>query len=183
MTVPVRLAALSLFAIAAVSLSGCGSSKDEVKAENESAESVAAKVAASDIKPRAGQWESTMKIEKLEMKGLPPEAASAMQKQMGMAQTFATCLTPEEAEKPNAGFFQGNKGTDCQYEKFSMAGGAIDAVLTCKQGGQSQHMTMKGKYAEDSYDIRITSDGEAQPGMPMSMAMTISSKRTGECKS
>ena len=182
MITTLRLATLPLVAIAAAALTGCGNGKDEVKAENESVESVAAKVADSDIRPSAGQWQSSMKIEKLEMEGLPPEAAAAMQKQMGATQTFTSCLTPEQAAKPNAEFFQGSKNSNCTYEKFSMSGGKLDAVMTCKEGGQAQRMTMQGSYGEEAYDIRVTADGEAQAGMPMSMAMSISSKRIGECK-
>lgn len=178
----IRLATLSLAAVGAVLVSGCGSRQEEVKAENESVESVAKKVAGSKIRPRAGQWESTMKIEKLEMKGLPPEAKAMMEKQMGMAQTFTSCLTPEQADKPSAEFFQGNRSSNCTYETFSMADGKIDAVMTCKEGGQTQNMTMQGTYGEEQYDIRVSADGEAKPGMPMSMVMHMSSKRVGECK-
>jgi hypothetical protein len=53
--------------------------------------------------------------------------------------------------------------------------------MTCKQGNQQVRMTMTGAYGTDSYDIRVNSQGEMQPGMPMSMAMTISSRRVGDC--
>lgn len=176
-----RLAAVSL--TASLFLAGCGSSNDEVKAENESVESVAKKVADSNIKLSPGEWQSTMKIEKLEMKGLPPEATAAMQKQMGAAQTFKSCLTPEQAEKPSAEFFQGKQNSNCTYEKFTMSGGTIDAAMTCKEGGQTQKMTMQGSYGAEKYDIRFTAEGEAQPGMPMSMEMQMTSTRVGDCKS
>jgi hypothetical protein len=177
MTKSVRIVTVSL--VAAIGLAAC-SSEPTVKAENESAESVAKKVEAANIRPKAGQWESTMTIEKMEVEGMPPEAKKMMQAALGKGQTFSSCLTPEEAEKPSAEFFQG-KDSGCTYEKFEMAGGKLDAVMTCKGGGQSQHMTMTGEYGEEAYQFRATADGEVQPGMPMSMVMTVSSKRTGEC--
>jgi len=164
-----------------LSAGGCGK-KDSVEAKNESVESVAEKVAKSGlgIKPRAGRWESSVKLEKLEMPNLPPEAKAAMQKQMGTAQSFASCLTPAEAEKPEAGFFQ--KGASgCTYDRFAMSDGKIDAVMSCNHGGQTQKMAMSGTYGEESYNITVNTNGGAQSGMPMSMTMSIASRRVGEC--
>ena len=172
-------AGLGVAMIAALGLAACGQEKG-VEAKNESVESVAGKVAASDVKPRAGRWESTMKLEKMEIGNLPPAAKEAMAKQQGMTQEFSSCLTPEQAERPNAEFFQ--KGVSgCTYDHFTMAGGRIDAEMTCKQGSGPQKVKMNGTYGEDSYSIAIASEGEMQPGMPMKMAMTIASRRTGEC--
>jgi hypothetical protein len=163
----------------AFALAACNNS-DTVEGKNESIESVAKKVAASDLRPRPGRWESTMTIEKLDMPNLPPQAKEVMQKQMGGGQTFATCLTPEQAAKPGADFFQG-KDSGCSYDRFSMTGGKVDAVMTCTQQGRTQKVTMAGTYGEEAYTMHLTSEGEAQPGMPMSMVMSVSSKRVGEC--
>jgi len=179
MSVNFRLAAATLIAAGSFAITGCGS-KDSVHAENESAESVAAKVDEAGVKPKPGQWQSTMKIEKLDIPNLPAEAKAAMQQQLGATQSFASCLTPEQAAKPSAEFFQGKK-SGCTYEKFTMEGGKIDAVMACAAGGQTQKMTMSGAYGAEAYDIRISANGEMQPGMPMAMTMAISSKRTGEC--
>ena len=163
----------------ALLLSACNDG-DSVTAKNESVESVAAKVAKSDVRPRPGRWESTMKIEKMDMPGLPPEARAMMQKQLASAQTFTSCLTPEQAAKPNADFFQG-KNSGCTYETFAMGGGKIDAVMTCAQNGRNQKVTMTGDYGPEAYAMNVSSTGEMQPGMAMSMAMSISSKRVGDC--
>lgn len=172
-----RFPVLPLFT--AVLLSACNSG-ETVTAKNESAESVAKKVAASNIKPRAGRWESTMKIEKMELPDMPPEAKAMMQKHLAAAQTFTTCLKPEQADKPDAEFFQG-KSSFCTYDKFVMGGGRIDAVMTCGKEGQSRKMTMTGTYSPEAYAMRMSSNGEMQPGMPMSMTMSISARRIGEC--
>ena len=179
MTENFRIAALSAVALGSFALAGCGSN-DTVEAENVSAESVAEQVAKADLTPQAGRWESTMTIEKMEIGGMLPEAQKAMKDHMGTTQTFTSCLTPEEAAKPKADFFQG-KDSGCDYEKFSMGDGKIDAVMTCQENGHSQKMTMMGTYGEQSYDMKVTADGEAGPGMPMSMAMSITSRRVGEC--
>ena len=164
--------------LAALSLSAC--KKEGVVAKDESVESVAKKVDESGIKPQPGRWESSVKIGKMDLPGLPPQAKEAMGKQMGATQTFASCLTPEQAAKPDAGFFQAG-AKDCKYDSFVMAGGKIDAAMTCDRGGQTLKMTMAGTYSETSYDIEVKSQGEVQPGMPMSMEMSIASHRAGEC--
>jgi hypothetical protein len=169
---------LVLPALAALALAGCG--KSSVTAENESAEAVAKKVAASDIKPTPGRWESKVKFERMDIAGVPPEAKAAMQKQMGAEHTFSSCLTPEQVNQPNGGFFGGG-GKDCTYKHFAMVGGKIDAEMTCGQGMGSQTMTMSGTYSETSYDIKVNSKGEVQPGKSMTMALAVAARRTGEC--
>lgn len=166
-------------ALALLALTGCGKG-DSVTAKNESVEAVASQVAASDIKPRPGRWESAMKLDSMESVNLPPQAKEAMSKQQGMTQTFSSCLTPEQAARPNAEFFQ--KGAfGCTYDTFTMAGGRIDAVMTCKERAGAQKVRMNGTYGPDAYTMAITSEGQMQPGMDMKMAMTITSRRTGEC--
>ena len=166
-------------AIIALSLGGC-KKKDSVEANNASVQSVADKVAASGIKPKAGQWESTVKIDKMEIAGMPPQAKAMMQQRIGQTHTASSCLTPEQANKPDTSFFQ-QASKDCTYDHFSMTDGKIDAKMICKRGAASQTMLMTGTYTEESYNIAINTQGEAQPGMPMTMAMTVASRRTGEC--
>jgi hypothetical protein len=175
----IRWAALSaMAAIAALSLAGC--KKEAVVARNESAQSVANKVAASDIRLQPGRWESTMKIEKMDVPNMPAQARAMMDKQMNISQTFATCLTPEQAAKPAAGFFQ--KGAQgCKYDHFVMAGGRIDSAMTCDIGGHRMTMAMAGTYGDSNYDIRVTSHAEMQPGMPMTTTTSIESRRVGDC--
>ena len=165
--------------IAALALAGCGS-KSSIDAKNESAESVAKKMAASDLKPRPGRWESAMKIDKMELPGMPPQAQAEMQKSLGATRTFASCLTPEQVNRPNAGFF-GSHQTGCTYQHFTMAGGTIDAEMTCDRAPMQMHMTMQGTYSNDNYTIHVNNQGTVAPGKTMSSTMSIESRRVGEC--
>lgn len=168
----------SAAALAVFSLAAC--KKDSVVAKDESAESVAKKVVTSDIKPQPGRWESNMKLDKFDMPSVPPQARAAMDKQIGVTQNFASCLTPEQASQPGAGFFQ-KSAENCKYDRFVMAGGKIDAAMACTEGRSAIKMTMAGSYSETEYNIQVKSQGEVQPGMPMSMDMTIASRRVGAC--
>ena len=175
----IRLAAFSGFALGVFAVSGC-SSQDSIVAENESAESVAEKVAKSDITPRPGRWESTLKIEKLDFAGMPPEAQEMMKQHMGTARTSFNCLTPEEVEKPDAEFFQ-QDSSGCTYDKFVLANGKLDAQMTCVEDGAKRTMSMAGTYGEESYNLNVSADGQDPGGQPMSMAMSVTSRRVGEC--
>lgn len=162
-----------------LALAACGS-KDSIEAKNESVESVAKKVADSDLKPSPGRWESTMKIEKLDMPGMPPQMAAQMQQAMGREQVFSTCLTPEQASKPNGEFFQ-KAASGCTYQNFSMAGGHIEGTMTCKGQEGGITVTMKGDYAPDSYTMHTTSKIERGAAGAMTTSAVITSKRVGEC--
>ena len=177
--IPMRAAPLSLAVVAVLSLAACGK-QGSVEAENESVESVAKKVGEAEIRLLPGRWQSTMTLESMELPNMPPEARKAMDAQKGTSSTFSTCLTPEEAAAPKAGFFQ--KGAEgCTYDHFTMAGGKVDAEMSCKVGSGPGKMKMQGTYAPDRYSMAIRSEGEIQPGQPMNVAMTIVSQRTGDC--
>ncbi len=174
MSLALFLATFASFAVAA-----CGS-KSGVDAKNESPAEVAEKVAASGMTPRPGRWEGTFRVTSLEMPGLPPSAREAMNQAMGTAQHHFTCLTPEQAAKPDARFFQ-NTAQGCTYERFIMADGKIDAVMNCKPGAGPTKMAMNGTYNADSYDLKITGSGEMAKGMSMNIAMDVTSRHVGEC--
>lgn len=178
--------AVALFTLAACALASAGCQREpEVHAKNESVESVSEKASAvAQVSLRPGRWESTMKLDKLEIAGLPPQARDAMAKQMGAKQmgatSFSHCLTPEQAARPNADFFQ--KGASgCTYDHFTMAGGAIDAEMSCKPGSGPTHMKMQGGYGPENYNLSVSSRAEMQQGMTMDMVLTITSRRVGEC--
>lgn len=156
--------------LAACALAGCNSG-DTVTAKNESVESVAEKVAASDAKPRPGRWEASMKFAASTMQG-------AAQKADG--NVMAICLTPEMAAKADGSQFR-QAGSGCQYDTFTMAGGKIDAVMTCKHDSLTQRVTMDGTYSPEAYSLHMVTQMEIQPGKPMTTEMTMNSRRVGEC--
>ena len=175
-----RLPILPLMALTtALALAGCGDGKS-VTATNESVSNVAKKVSDAGLKFNPGRWESTMKFVKLEMEGMPPEAKDMMSKMIGKDRTFASCLTKEEAEKPDAKFF-GQADERCKYDTFSMGGGKIDAKMTCKAEQGTQTMTMVGAYTPDTYQMTMSINGMGPQGKTMSMQMDVNAKHNGAC--
>ena len=175
-----RFAAGCILALGALAAAGCSSEKG-VTAENESVEAVAEKVAGSTVlRPKPGRWEATVKLDHLDVPNMPPEAKELMQQHMNSTRTSVSCLTPEEAQKPSGEFFQ-PEASGCIYEKFVMGDGKLDAVMSCENDGQMQKMAMNGTYDEENYSLNVTSEGVGPQGMPVSMAMSVTSTRVGEC--
>jgi hypothetical protein len=168
----------------AAALSACGDDKAVEKKDASTAE-VAKSVADAGMKLKPGRWELTMNFAKLEVDGMPPEAKKAMEQMLGQGRTYATCLTKEEAEKPDGSFF-GQESTDCRYDTFTMGGGKVDATMTCKgqgvDGEAEAKMKLAGTYGADSYDMTMNMQGAAPNGKTMNMTMTVASKHVGDCK-
>ena len=165
-------------------LAGCNS-EPEVDVQDASAEEVAREIAdsgGSEAFVSPGQWQSTVTLQEMTVPGMPPEAARQMQAAMNRTEVTESCLTPEEAQRPKEDFFAGaQKG--CTYKRFTMAGGKIDAEMTCQEGGASMTMALDGTYSADSYKATMTMNGSNPTGGPgMTMRLAVDAKRIGECK-
>ncbi|MCX7863985.1 MAG: DUF3617 family protein [Novosphingobium sp.] len=176
-----RLRPACVLAAGLLVLAGCGKG-DTVEAGNESVQSVAAKVAKSDVRPAPGRWESQFRIVAVDMPGMPPEMQGMMKEQLGKAQTSVSCLTREEAERAEKEFFKPPEtaGDECTYNTFRMGGGSIEADMTCKDKDNTQNMRMTGTYGSDAYAMKVVADGSMGP-QKVSMTMEIDAKRVGEC--
>ncbi|WP_408586297.1 DUF3617 domain-containing protein [Novosphingobium sp.] len=169
--------------VAALSLGLAACNDRKVEATNEKPSAVASKVAAAggdSVRLNPGRWETRIRMVKMEIEGMPPEAKKAMGDMMGKERTVTSCLTREQAEKPDAKFF-GQADEACTYDRFSMGGGTIDSKMTCKHEGGQQTMTMHGTYGGDSYATSMEMQGQGPMGKAMSMQMELSAKRTGDC--
>jgi hypothetical protein len=161
-----------------LALTGCH--KRSVEAQNATPEAVASKIAASGIKPRAGRWEATTQLDKIEVPGMTPQMRAAMEKGMAQKNSFASCLTQAQADKPEAGFFQ-SKDNRCKFDNFSMSGGKIDAKMRCNEADGQHTMTMAGTYTPESYNIHMDMNGK-EGGQAVSMSLSTKANRVGECR-
>lgn len=167
-----------------VLLAGCHSGPS-VTAENATANEVDAKLAQSGATAQflsPGHWDSVVTIHDVQVPGMPPSAAAQMKAMINKPTTDASCLTPEEAKKPAGSFFAGSDDSDCRYDHFTMTGGAIDAVMNCKDEHATQTVALKGSYNADTFHLDMTTKSAgAGPMANMTMAMTVDAKRTGAC--
>lgn len=137
-----------------------------------------------DFQVRPGKWESKVAIEEMEIPGMPASMQEEMKSAFAKHQPvgFTSCLTPEQARKPNEDFFTG-KDNNCRYDHFRMGDGRIDAKMRCNAGDTVQTMDMTGSYSPDSYSMTVSSVREGGPG-PAGAAKTtmrMDAKRIGEC--
>lgn len=190
---PISLPACAVLAAATVlALAGCDRKADgdaAVSLTNASQQDVADKVAAAAGGENAmmvepGRWEGVVRIEEIDIPGLPPQARDQMKAQMGRDNSFVSCVTEEDVKAKKAFFTGAARDKSCTYDRFTMAGGRIDAAMKCDRGGDGvMAMTMNGRYAPQSYEMAIASKGQGEgPMAKMSMKMSVSAKRVGACK-
>lgn len=176
-----------LILLCPLALAACGGSEPAVKAENASIDQVA-KAAQDAVKMQPGQWQTQIKFVSVDIPGMPKAQADMMTQQMAkMSETTAeTCVTAEMVSKPPSEMFGGKAGNGCTYEKFELAGGKVDAVMTCKpQTGGEMKATTTGTMSSTSYQLTSETTMSGMTGMPGGGNMTskteITGKRIGDC--
>lgn len=177
------MARIAVLLLSAAALAGCGD-KASVDERNASVGEVAEAVAKAnpDMKFKPGRWESTLEFVSVEAPGMPPEVARAMQGAAGRQRGAATCLTPEQAARPNADFFNKEAG-DCTYEHFTMGDGKLDAKMVCGKGGEgSATVEMKGDYGPEHYSMAMATRAEGGAQGAMTMRMKVDSRHAGACR-
>lgn len=171
-------------AAAVLLLSACGKSEDAAgDGTPMTAEEVARKVEAVKLTP--GRWETTVEIVDLKMEGLPGDPpAGMMDSILGTKTTIKSCITKEQAEKPNADFLSARQDASCTYSSFDMTNGLINAAMTCrgKQQPGEMKLSMTGKYGADSYEMnQEVNMAGYQPGMSMLMKSKVTGRHIGDC--
>lgn len=164
----------------ALSLASCGGEAESDGAVK--AEEMAERVASADIKPQPGRYRSTVEVLEFTIPGTPPDMSEMMRGHMAR-RTSEYCLTQEEAKR---GFEkmarQSQEGRDCKVEKFEVAGGDIDARMTCAVPGQGQvTMTMTGTGSPTRSDMDMTMKGDFAGQGEATMRMKVSNERIGDC--
>lgn len=162
------------------------SSEPEVDVRNASVEEVVNEVAAaggSGVMLRAGKWQTKVTVDDISIPGMPARAQEQMKQMFAQQQNITVdhCVTPDEAKRPASDFFTGKKSDNCRYERFTMDGGKVDAVMRCTgEGGGDMKMTMSGAYTAES--ATTNSDMVVTTGQGnMTMKARSEAKRVGEC--
>ncbi len=184
---------LLIVAGAGLALSACGQSTKEsaaatgtVALHNATMGEVQEQVTAaqgSGTMFEPGHWEGTVKIVDMAMPGManmPPAMAAQLKARMSQGSHFANCLTPKDAADARTALTKNQHG-ECSYDHFTMAGGTIDAAMSCKVGSALQKMTMTGKYSRTDYQLTSQMSGAEGPHAQMAMKMEMTAHRTGDC--
>ena len=180
-----RQAALLIAAV--LPLAACNK-EPQVDVKNASVGEVTTQVGqagATESFVRPGKWESSVQFVSMDASGMPESARSMMQKMNDRRQVLTTCLKPDDVKQPKEDFFSGKKDGNCRYDHFKMAGGKIDAVMRCNQGGANQVMKLTGDYSPEAYSMQMAMKSEGGPSgiKDMTMNMRVDARRVGECDS
>ena len=167
-----------------VPLAACNRSPD-VDMKNASVEEVAQKLGgAGEAFIHAGQWQAKVTVEDMSFPGMTPAAQTQMKSIMGQQQnvTVDHCISAEEAKRPSGQFFTGKNSGDCRYDRFTMSGGKIDAVMRCdaKPAG-SMTVTVSGTYSPDSSTTRSEANFSGGSRGAMRIKSVVENRRIGDC--
>lgn len=140
--------------------------------------------------PRPGRYETTVDLIDFTVPGLPKEQANAMKSMMGQASQEASsyCLTEAEARK---GFeesirkmTEGTGQMSCDFDRFAVDGGTLDAALTCSgPQGMTSEIALDGTASAEASAMHMTMVQKAAmiPGGEMRVEMRMNSRRVGDC--
>ena len=146
-------------------------------------EEVAAEAASGgEVKIQPGQWENTIEFTEFDVPGVPQSMKDMLARQMGQSITTKACITQDQAEKPDAGFFGGEKNENCTYDTFDRTGNNLSLRMTCDAGnGGTARFSMDGEYDADSFILRMDNVISGTEAGDVTMKGTITGKRIGEC--
>lgn len=173
----------------AVMLAACSQAPEQQAAEKApaTARSEAAVKAemAKVARLAAGQWETTTTVTRLDIPGMPANVRDEVNRQMNRVTTVSHCVTEADSEINAQELFRKSAEGMCDYDRFTMSDGRIDAAMTCAggEGGGTTNVTMRGAYTPNDYRVDMTMQASMpkMPGGGMTMAAMSTGKRIGDC--
>ena len=169
------IAVLALTACNKGSAPAGGSSGDPAA----NAKAVAATVAAMRIQP--GLYRAQVDIKRLDMPGMPPQMVAMMKSKM-LEKPLTYCITPEDAAKGAEAMKERMGKGQCQFNRFSAAGGTIDSEMTCNPGSKgSMHVVAHGTYTDTGNVVASSVDVAMGPAGKMHMEQVTTTTRVGDC--
>jgi hypothetical protein len=182
-----RIAATTAAILMLAACSSGGGSGNEQAPANEAGAAAGGEAGASDtggagggaasLALQAGEWETTVQVTSMSMPNMPQGATT----QTPPPTTIRSCITPEQAARPNANFLTGTGETGgCNFENFSMAGGRLQGAVTCNAQGTTMRSTFEGQFTATSYEMTTQVESNAG-GMAMNMATRTTARRVGDC--
>jgi hypothetical protein len=134
-----------------------------------------------------GNWKSTMAVTKFDIPGASPEVAERAKTMLGQSQSTEACMDAAQAKLGVREMSSSMQQGECTMEDFQQAGGTMSGTMVCKgsTGFGAPRMAMTGTYAPEKVTMVLSGDvsDDKLPGGKAIIAMTITSDRTGECKS
>jgi len=125
-----------------------------------------------------GRWETKTRIDWVDKAGLTAEARREI---LNQESALDQCLPDNEARRPDANFFAGGDGSECEYKRLAMQGGLVDAVMSCTATPGSIELAMTGTYTRTSYSLDATATTLGVPGAPLRTTAKLEGNWLGPC--
>jgi hypothetical protein len=138
-----------------------------------------AAAAAADIpKPEAGLYKATITMTGIDVPGM---GAGMKGHGGGMTTTSEYCLTPQDVAQGYEEMMKRGQDGSCDYEKFAVADGRLNAVMLCQTDEGAARMEMNGSVTAtgSAFDASMKMDfGGMGNG---TMRFSAKHERIGDC--
>lgn len=134
------------------------------------------------VKREAGNWKTSVKVVKLDVKGMPDEMKQGMTQMIESAGGVDQCLTQAQVDKEDLAteLSKGpGNGGECTWSKKNVSGGKVDVAGTCTANGQKVDMAMTGAIEAKKTDVTISTTNDGPMGGEVVLQMV--SNHTGPC--
>lgn len=174
---------IAITALSVLALAGCSKAADPAQSPEQAAS--AAVKAAEAMRPQPGKYRVTTRITSMTIPGMPADMAAGANKMFsttGNATEF--CLTEADAKMGQEEMIKRAAKGKCTYERFSAAGGKLDAAMTCDTGrGMQTRAAVTGTISPTGSSLAMKSRSTIPdlPGGTMQMDMSVETQRIGEC--
>ena len=167
-------------AVAALTLTACGSSNDEdLKDEALSLDDVTP--GAGDLKLAAGEYSSKVELVEFELPGLPSDVKAMAERAFkeGAAEPSLSCVTADST--PEQWISEMNE-SDCTATDFSQSGNSFKATMECKNPeGLNGTVKFDGTVGGDNVQMEARFEQDIPQMGKARMHMRVEGTRVGEC--
>jgi hypothetical protein len=140
-------------------LAACQEQPSNVAQQNDIHARAAAETVADPNMLKPGRWETKTMIT-----SLGGATSEARQQANGKESALDQCLPEKEARRPDANFFAGGDGSECQYTSFTMRNGRLDARMSCTVTPGTMTVSLAGSYTPTTYALRATASTSGTSG-------------------
>jgi len=167
-------------AAGAVLMAGCsgGSDADADGSGDVSVKEAIKQAEAEGLKPEPGQYKATITMTGIDIPGMPPEMAGHG---AGLTTTSEYCLTEEDVAKGFEEMMKRGQNGECNYERFNIAGGDLDAVMVCKTPEGTARMEMTGTATPTTSDFTAKMAMSFEGAGEGTMSFAAKHERVGDC--
>lgn len=162
----------------ALMVAACSGGNGDANGDGAISGSEAAAAAADMPKPEPGLYRATITMTGIDIPGMGPEMAGHGS---GMTTTQENCLTPDDVAGGYEEMMKQGQDGSCRYEKFTVAGGKLDAVMLCRTDEGEARMEMAGTVTPTGSEFDATMQMNLDGKGNGSMRFSTKHERIGDC--